>query len=337
MRKFVSSVAVADGFIDGKLVYTSSTLMDSSLTQAVETLLIKGGVGNKVLAVANHSSEVSLAFTDTQWSLRLMALNSGATISNGGDIFEKETVTVTGNVGTLIGTPIVVSGTTIYAYTEYNDSPQSYVVTGQTFATTGVPDGTVMCVKYLKDAPTSQSIAIPSNITTAVIDLFLTVNLIGDVTGTGNLGTVTIRIPRFKFNGTNEIAMTADGVSNTPMSGIALEYLEADSGCKDGVYAIITENIKSLEDFSGATGLAVEGGDFELAALATKALRVYAEINGNVDVIANQHLTFTSDTPATATIDNDGVVTAVAAGTTQISVEITDNTAIKTDLTVTVA
>lgn len=335
MGRYLGSVANATIFSKGLLRFDSTTMLDTTLTQAVEQLLIRGGYGNKVLSAINHTSSLELAFTDTQWSLEAMGLNTGVDSSIGGKILASETVTITNNTATLVGTPIAVVGSSVYAYTTYQGTYLNLNVTGQTITTTNIPTGTILCVKYLIAEQWASKIVIPSNIVPEIGDVYLTAQLFGDSDGRGAIGSVTINIPSFKFNGTQDISMTADGASTTALSGIALE--SQGTGCGEGVYAIITETLFATSDYSTVVELAIEGNDFGLTVPNTKTLQVWGKMNNVLQVIPNSAITFTSSEGAKATVGGTtGIVTAVSAGASQITATITANTSVSTQVTVTV-
>ena len=86
------------------------------------------------------------------------------------------------------------------------------------------------------------------------------------------------------------------------------------------------------------TALAVVGSNITLAKNATTTLQVQGLYQGGITgIVNNANLTFTSGTTSVATDSNAGVVTAVATGTSIITIVDTTNNAIVTYAQVTVS
>lgn len=340
MKKFLVGVGNVVAMQGDSVVFEGKTMLNTGIEVSTSNTEIRGGQGNQLQAIYYHSGAFSATITDTQWSLQLIALNTGAKVAVGGDIWATESVEINGNSGTLEGTPIPVSGSSVaMVHFEYNDTLVNRVATGKTFETEGIPDGTTLCVSYLKNEPNAKQIVISANIVPDRVRLFITANLSGDTTGSGFIGTATVEIPIFQLSGGQSITMNADGYSETPLEGMALAYADTSAGCTNGAYyAKITEHIDNALWYTGVSALAIEGGDFTLnGAGAKKTLQVWAIKNGMSFIAPNSGLTFTSGTEDTATVgENTGLVTAVANGTSLIKVVITGAEDIEAKATVTV-
>ena len=102
------------------------------------------------------------------------------------------------------------------------------------------------CVKYLYTNDAARKLVVKANFTPDTLSVYLTANLYsGDSanpsTGT-KVGTVTIKVPRFLLNGSQEINMSMTGAANTPFEGSALATKGTDCD-GDGIYAEIIEII----------------------------------------------------------------------------------------------
>jgi hypothetical protein len=136
--------------------------------------------------------------------------------------------------------------------------------------------------------------------------------------------------------------MTPDGVSSTPLTGMALAYTPspvAGEACStDPIYAHIVEVIDNSNWYDDAYDLSISGGDFSLGVGNTTTLTVYAIPDaGNAFKVPNAELTFASDASGSATVGaNTGIVTGIAAGSATISVYATSASTIDTSAVVTV-
>lgn len=345
-KRFLVSVGEAVAMQGNNVVFTAKTLIDSGISVETSNTEIRGGVGNSLQSVYYHSGAFNVTLTDTQFRLPYIALNTGASIVQGGDIWEQETVTLSGTTGTLTGTPVSIAGQALAVWTEYNGNYYTFPVEGTsapfTFSTSGteIPSGSTLCVMYMNTKDAAQSIVIPANIVPDRIRLYITANLYGDVSGSGYVGKVQIEVPVAQLSGAQEISMTADGYSNTPLTAMALAYTDSTGGCTDGAYyAKITEFIRGTDVYDGVTGLAIEGGDFSYNGIGTgvATLRVWAIKGGNSFLCDNATLSFQSGDQAVATIGaHTGVVNTLSAGTTLITAYITAKPTIEASCTLTV-
>lgn len=131
--------------------------------------------------------------------------------------------------------------------------------------------------------------------------------------------------------------MTSTGVANSPMSGNALAN-ESVSCDGHGYYAIITEKINGAKWYDNVYALAVMNGNVEVQNGNNVTLQVMAiPYYGAAFPCDNANLTFTSLAPETATVgDHTGVVNGVIAGSTGITVVITEKPSVEDVVYVTV-
>jgi hypothetical protein len=203
--------------------------------------------------------------------------------------------------------------------------------TGSTFNLVSTETG-VWCVRYFTENLTEgKSFTISSNIIPSVVKLVMEAQLNSADVSTNKIGIVQIIAPRVQLSGAFSLAMTADGVSNTPLTGMALAYASGaqDTGCTtDTYYAKIVEVIDNTNWYDNIYALAVSGGDFSLPVGGTKTLAVYAIGSDGLSFKApNSGLTFTSSATGSATVGlNTGLVTGIVSGSAIITVETTENT-----------
>lgn len=342
-KRFLVSVSDAVVMQGNDIIAVSKTLADSSISIETSNTEIRGGVSNPLQAVFYHSGTFNLTLTETQFSLPFIAANVGTAITNGGEIWTNETVTLEGQSGTITGTAAAIDGQVPAVWVEHQGTHYTLPLTDKTFSVNGtsIAQNSTICVMYLDTKNSAKQIIVPANIIPDRVRIYLIANLYGDVSGSGFIGNVQIEIPVAQLSGAQEISMTADGYSNTPLTAMALAYSDSNAvGCDAGqYYAKIVQFETDANWYDGVTGLAIQGGDFTLNGPAgTKAtLRVYA-VRGNDSFLCdNSLLTFTSGTVANATVgENTGVVTSVANGTSLITVKITGKEDIEGSCTVTV-
>lgn len=342
-KRFLVSVGEVVAMQDNNIVFTAKTLLDSGITVETSNTEIRGGQGNQLQAIYYHSGTFNISLTDTQFRLPYIAFNTGAEIANGGNIWSQEAVTLNGKSGAITGQATNVDGQSLAVWVEYNDTHYTLPLdpTTKTFTTDGtpIPANSTLCVKYLCTKDSAQTIKIPANIVPDRLRLFITANLYGDVSGKGYVGQIQVEVPVAQLSGAQEISMTADGTSNTPLTAMALAYTDNSIvGCSSTqYYAKITEYITNSSWHDGVTALAIAGGDFDLASGDTAALRVYAVRNGGSFLCNNANLTFSSATAGVASVGaNTGVVTAATEGSALITVKITDQPEIEAHCTVSV-
>ena len=216
--------------------------------------------------------------------------------------------------------------------------------TDKAFTISGAAEGDIYCVKYISTDNAARQITISSSFIPSEVTLVMTANLYraggrdkNDLNSSSKVGTVQILVPRFLFNGAQEISMTATGVANSPIAGSALDNPSTD--CSDGgYYAIITEQLVGASWYDNVFALAVEDSDIELTAPSgTQTLSVYAlPVAGAAFKPPYEDLTFTSAADATASVTAEGVVTGKAAGNTTITVAIKNKAGIEAVANVTV-
>ena len=216
--------------------------------------------------------------------------------------------------------------------------------TGKAFTVPGADKGDVYCVKYVNTDNAARQITISSSFIPSEVTLVMKASLYrgggrdkNDVNSSSKVGNVQILVPRFQFNGSMEISMSATGVANSPIAGSALDNPSADCS-EGGYYAIITEQIADASWYDNVFALAIEDSDVELTAPSgTQTLSVYAlPVAGAAFKPPYEDLTFTSAADATASVTAEGVVTGKAAGNTTITVAIKNKTGIEAVANVTV-
>lgn len=352
MAVFLAGVGVAT-LMDGDDIFvTADTLTDSSITMDLTLEDVRGGQGNKLLGRFAHTSTFSLTLTDALFNLEYLAASCGEELEKGGDVFMNESDVVANETGelTLRATAVPMrTGSPVYAYVVKADALDKnkrtrVAVTGDN-KITGLEANTAYCVRYMYTNASADKLVIPADFIPGTYYCFLTANLYsGDATNasTGTrVGEITIKVPRFMLNGTQELSMTATGAATTSIEGMALA--SGGSGCEDqGIYAEIVQVMFDERWYTDAQGLIIEDSliEEEAASYQPTTPVVYAWYpNAKPKMISNtilaaqesdleenekSKLVF-SITPGTTALQIDettGVISGTAAaGTATITVE----------------
>ena len=243
---------------------------------------------------------------------------SGSKITEGiKDVYKlRECVTLTEGIGVLSTTPIGNVAVELSNGTIVTVEPTGTTIDMTKFGLTDDKDSVKATYKYSRNA---KRITIDAESTPFVGRLVLDADKHNSKRG--KVGSVQIEIPSYQLNGNFTIEFTPDGVTSTSLEGKALA-VEGDT-CADGsVYAYITE-FDETENAIAVTEIAATPDTIKIDTSNTTATISVIGLKGGLYSpieLDNTDCTFVSDTPATATVDSDGVVTAVASGTATITI-----------------
>lgn len=331
---FMVGVGRVEAWKGDQSLFTSKTLVDSSITIGVTAEEIRAGEGAKLYAKYFHSSSFDMTFTDALFRMEYVAMNTGSVIQMGGDsITYEEVVLGAGGIGTVKGTPHIFGeyGTIGWIAKPGSSDWTKVSFIGNEFTVSDV-EGTIYCVKYPEYDSGARSLQVSANIIPDTITIYLTANLFaGDAsnpeTGT-KVGKITIKIPRFLLNGAQTISMSMTGVANSDLSGSALAV--GGVGCEgEGYYAEITESIFNRNWYDSVIGLQISDANFDLSTGESKKLEIYAIYSNTAPkLINNSEFTFVSSSPSVATVSSIGVVSGVSNGNSTITARITDKPSI---------
>jgi hypothetical protein len=346
MDKFLVSVGNVRGYDSNQnLLFVGKTLIDSSFDQTLASTMIKGGQGNQLLGIYYHTSEVKLKITDAQWNLAFIAANEGQTIATGGNVYVDETVTLSGKAGSVVGTPLAVTGTTIYGWVTLLDGTyQRVTFTGSAFTASLAGNTDTVCVHYYAANAAASKVTVPANVLPSTMRIEIETELASNSTGTTSIiGTVQIQVPLASATGAFTIASKADGVSTSDLNMIALRNVDTSTASCTSVpyYATITEIVTTSNWYDDVIALAIQGGDFTLATTTGTSQLIVWAIPSTLGKSAFQvspltSLTFVSDTTGKATISAGGLVQGVSTGTSLLHASITAKATIEASATVTV-
>ena len=335
----------------GEIIVTSKTLTDSGINFSVTAEDIRGGKANAILGKYFHDTAMELTLTDALFSLEYLAINVGGTITASSNVFTTEQITTSvAEQITVSETPQKFGNVGVIGWYRLpsNDSwtKITFDATTKTASVAGLASGTTVCVKYIHtDASASQFVVssafIPDQVH-AVLTLPLfkaTVGSESSYTSSSKVGEVQVDIPNFLLAGAQELSLSSSGAATTALSGSALASYTGNEGCDDdGYYAILKQVIYNKDEWADVKAIVIADSDIDLVENETQALEVYALYSGvkAPRLIEASKLTFTSSAETYATVDDNGLVTAVAAGSSNIEVLVTGKPALNAMAIVTV-
>jgi len=344
-KKFICGVGKTFNYdANDNLLWTGKTLIKSAIEISTGSQKITAGQGNVLQMVYYHTGELTLTQEEQQFNLTMIAKSIGSSIVTGANVYAEETVSITSNAGTVVGTPIAPSALgTIFGWAELSDgTTERFTFTGSGFTLVGQASGNV-CVRYYNTNSAARQITVNSNIIPSVVRTVIEAQMFtGDpntVSTSTLVGKVLVEVPRLQLDGTAKLDLGTTGVSSTPIKGMALSTPVA--GCSSsGIYATITEVLDNANWYDHVTMLAIADDTVSMTHPSTKTLQVWAvPTNGDAPFIAPvADLSFTSGTTATCTAGlHTGLITTVATGTSVITVVITAKNTVTTTATVTVS
>lgn len=342
MKKFLVSTANVYGYdSNNNLLFTGTTLMDSSIETTLSNTDVRAGQGNQLQYIYYHTAEMNIAINEAQFSLNYLALNVGSSIKTGADVWTTETVQVVNGAGTVVGTPLAVSGTTLYGWvTDKDDNVERVEFSGSSFTMNDTNYNGNVCVRYYATNASAKQVTVYADMLPSTIRLVMEAQLCSSDSTTNRIGTLQIEVPKASMTGAFTLSMTPDSVAQTPLSVRALATQVNEGGCTANrpIYATITEILFGTNWYDSVIALAIEGGDISLVDGASKALKVFAiPSDGTAAFLAPvSGITFSSDDGTKASVDSNGIVTAEAEGTATIKATITNKPAIDANIVVTV-
>nr|DAD96831.1 MAG TPA: structural protein [Siphoviridae sp. ct5op20] len=323
---FIAGVGNATLFDGERLVASANTLIDSGITIGLSFEDVRAGQGNKLYGRYAHTSTFDLKLTDAMFNLEYLAMNTGSDISLGGDVMVDEELTSTTKKIKLSQTAVAISGSKVYAYAKKSGTDNVYdkYAVSETNEIEVPVDGTY-CIRYMYTNDLASRMIINANFIPKTLTLILEANLYSggscDIETSTLAGKVTIKVPRFMLNGSQELSLTASGVANTSIEGSALA--SGCAGCSgEGVYAEIIQVMANRTAENGFTGIVVEDAVREASKGDKLELNVYACPVDAAPIKLNNDQ-FTVAATGTGYTYANGIVTIAedAAGT--VTVEVT--------------
>lgn len=337
----------------GALVSQSKTLINSGLSMSISSEEARAGNGNVLLGKYYHSSTFGLTMEDQLWDLNYLAMNCGGSITANADVMRSEEVTITeaNKITVKEGTPVeFTSDIGVIGWyrlsTESGADTKVCTFDGQDAAVDGLNVGDVVCVRYMVQSTSARQFIVNSNYTPSIYHVVLKGYIYKSgssgetVSGQSKIGEITIDIPNFQLEGTQDFSLSASGFSSMSLSGTALSTDDGAGGCgSGGYYAIIKEEEYGLGEFDKVSAIVVANSDIALATGETSKLVVYKMYNDGTQpspVLDNSVLTIVSKDTSVETVTTEGVITAVGNGESVIEILVTEKPALEARAVVTV-
>lgn len=259
------------------------------------------------------------------FNLEYLAMNTGSDISLGGDVMVDEELTSTAKKIKLSQTAVAISGSKVYAYAKKSGTDNVYDKYAVSEANEiEVPVDGIYCIRYMYTNDLASKMIINANFIPKTLTLILEANLYSggscDIETSTLAGKVTIKVPRFMLNGSQELSLTASGVANTSIEGTALA--SGCAGCSgDGVYAEIIQVMANRTLENGFTGIVVEDAVREASKGDKLELNVYAcPVDAAPIKLSNDQITVAAT--GTGYTYANGIVTITEAATDSVTVEV---------------
>lgn len=345
MNGILAGAGTAFIFKGTNLIAVAKTLTESSFAFSVTAEEIRGGRGNSLWARYYHDSAMTGTLQDIITKPEYIAMTVGATINQGGLSFKEEGATVvTAKQIPITETPTAVQGMLVGWYQKPGDGDDNWKVAN--IKTSGgkyyldvdeATVGTNYCVKYFYQNENARSIIVPAQFAPDEVHLVVFTDIIsGDPSseGTSIIGRQVTDIPRFSFDGNQDLSMTATSAATINLSGSALAVSGNTTSCEtDSYYATLTWEMFGDTWQDNVAALAIANNDIDLTTSETATLQVYAVYGGNTasQMKPNSNFTFTvvGGSSSVITVSADGVITAKGNGTAYVEVTLTgkDNVA----------
>ena len=232
IKKFLVSVADVFGYDESdNLVFTSKTLLNSAMEVTLGSSEIRAGRGNQRIYTYFHTAALDITLEEAQFNLAMLGNTVGSDIVTGNNVYTEETITLgASGGGTVLGTPLAIQGTTLYGWvTQLDGDIDKVTFTGSTFATSSGTSGDVVCVRYYATDAASRSVTINANFIPKIVRLVMEAQLNSSDVSTNKIGTLQIIVPKFSLSGAFTLSLASDGVSNTPLKGMAYAFIDTES------------------------------------------------------------------------------------------------------------
>ncbi|MCR2050667.1 Ig-like domain-containing protein [Acetatifactor muris] len=319
-KDFLVSTADFAAYYNGVLACTGTTNLNTSIEVSMQEQNVNAGKGNQLIYSYKYGRELAVNLEAANWDIRFIAMQTGSQITEGLDDVYKlaECVQVTNGIGVLKSLPIDDVAVELSNGLIITVTPESTTIDLTKY---GIENEVVKATyRYNRIA---KSITIDSESSPFVYELVLSADKHNN--RLGKVGTVQVIIPSYQPSGNFTMSFTPDGVSSTTIEGKALS-VEGDS-CTDGsaVYAYVKEfdekekamEITEIAATPATISLKTDDENNKTATISVIGLKgaLYSPIQ-----LDNTDCEFVIDAPEKATVDTQGVVTAVAAGSAKVTV-----------------
>jgi len=319
-KDFLVSTADFAAYHNGVLACTGTTNLNTSIEVSMQEQNVNAGKGNQLIYSYKYGRELAVNLEAANWDIRYIAMQTGSQITEGLDEVYKlgKCIQITDGIGVLDTVPIGDVAVELSNGLIITVTPEDTTIDLTKY---GVQNESVKATyRYSRIA---KSLVIDSETSPFVYELVLSADKHNNKLG--KVGTVQVIIPSYQPSGNFTMNFTPDGVSSTTVEGKALA-VEGEK-CSDGsaVYAYVKEfdetekamTVTEIAAIPATLNLISTDEHNKTAKISVIGLKgaLYSPIQ-----LENTDCEFVSDTPEAVTVDTEGVVTAVAAGSAKVIV-----------------
>ena len=309
-KDFLVSTADFAAYYDGILACTGTTNLNTSIEVSMQEQNVNAGKGNQLIYSYKYGRELAVNLEAANWDIRYIAMQTGSQIAEGLDEVYRlgKCIQITDGIGVLDTVPI---------------GDVAVELSNGLIITVTPEDTTIDLTKYGIENEAVKVTYRYSETSPFVYELVLSADKHNN--RLGKVGTVQVIIPSYQPSGNFTMSFTPDGVSSTTIEGKALA-VEGEK-CSDGsaVYAYVKE-FDETEKAMIVTEIAATPATINLSStdenkkaetLSVIGLKgaLYSPIQ-----LENSDCEFVIDNAEIATVDETGVVTAVASGSTKVTI-----------------
>lgn len=322
-KNFVVSTADFAFYHKGMLACTGTTNLNTSINVSMQSQDVKAGKGNKQVFTYKYGRELAVELEAADWRLEYIAMNTGSEIFEGlSNVYAlNECVAIKDGVGTVEKTPLGAVGIELPSgvFVEVEADGKNIDLTA--FGTDKEQYTVKATYQYNND---TRFITIDAESAPLTGELILDADKYDQ--NEGKSGSVQIIIPSYSLDGNFDLTFTPEGVTSTKMSGKA-QAIEGDT-CdnSNAVYAYVKEIVNDavalpiVDVIANAPQYSLKVGDTTTISVYGSKGTLYKGI-----AINNKDCTFTVDNSEIATVEaSTGKVTAVSAGTANVTVKYND-------------
>lgn len=285
-----------------QLVFVADTLMNSTISQAIQSSQVYGGTGSRLLFEFDYQKEIKVSLEDAAFSPTYLAIQNGTKLAKKlGEVYRNETVTFdTSGTVTLKGVPT--------GNVQVGQEDGTYLLALATGGVLTVPSmaNKEAVVVYTENLNT-KTLTIDSTSFPKSMKLVLSIDIFDS--NKVKVEEMQIIIPKFKVDGNFEMSLTHDGVATSSLNGKAMDacgkyadikFIPVEGTTNECTVTdlIVTPNPIGLDSsINGDKVQLVVRPKFSDGSLGTP--------------LANTAVTYTSSDDDDVTVDTNGLVTLV--------------------------
>lgn len=319
----------------GNVLATTNKFNNGSIDISENEGAIETGLNNGLAINLPDTRRMTGSFEAADYSLEIRAMQLGSSVSYNATTLVREKIVATSTTLTVTRNPVnayeqSVNDSTYNCYVgndgvNYGVNPQTKEVQDFTAVV-----GQEYCVMYYAKMISAEVMPIPTAGSPLIASMVIVTPMYGENGATANNSTHVANhyyfIPKAQFIGGNPgYSGSQTEASTTSWNFTALSDDEGEicSDC-EGVGSVYGYEVIvpcNNDELSAVTGIAVVGGVMALAVNDTRQTPVfYVMENGSLVTPPYEDFNYVSATPTTATVNETGMITAVAEGTTNITV-----------------